>query len=552
MVATINIQEQIDSCLESKRNFLLSGGAGSGKTYSLVEAIKHLFTSHPTTRPPKVACITFTNVAVDEIRNRAPLGDLRVSTIHDFLWHEISQFQENLVTQFALFIQEKQSGGTYLDIDIPAILQLDTIQYQNYWSYQNGIISHDDVLPLAHQLYSAYPVLRKILCDKYDYLFIDEYQDTSPLVIDIFLNLIATESKGKLCIGLFGDRMQSIYKSGIESSPNAMTDYNNNYEEIRKEDNYRSAPQIIKVTNAIRTDSIHQNAAGTNKAVNGMVKFIYGNDVFNPELILHRFLPEISTVGSSDKTLKILSLTHSLNANNAKFRTIFDVYHQNPKFKRSLADKLFGDEPDQFAALLQKVGEILEAFENHDYKTLLAPNLLDITICSNTQKRIIAETLREAVRLSHNSGSIKDVLSLLESQQLIHYQNLLDFYRDSEKFGDFLEQIGNASAEDIENYWKYCSHNSPFSTQHGVKGAEFNTVLINSDNGRWSQYNFSKLFEHPDEYSPQTLQSRRLFYVCCSRAEQNLLVYMKEPSQSALETAYHWFGKDNCQDLDSI
>jgi len=52
--------EKIINCLDNKRNFLLSGGAGSGKTYILIQTLNHVFSSEKTAR---VACITYTNVA---------------------------------------------------------------------------------------------------------------------------------------------------------------------------------------------------------------------------------------------------------------------------------------------------------------------------------------------------------------------------------------------------------------------------------------------------------------------------------------------------------
>ena len=84
---------QIMELINSNENFLLSGGAGSGKTYSLVQVIKQVLTSNPTV---KVACITYTNAAVKEIEERVNHKNLNVSTIHDFLWDNIKHFQKEL------------------------------------------------------------------------------------------------------------------------------------------------------------------------------------------------------------------------------------------------------------------------------------------------------------------------------------------------------------------------------------------------------------------------------------------------------------------------
>ena len=84
---------QILEHINNRQNFLLSGGAGSGKTYSLVEVIEKVIEENPTA---KIACMTFTNAAVKEIESRVNHKNLRVSTIHDFLWDEIKHFQNEI------------------------------------------------------------------------------------------------------------------------------------------------------------------------------------------------------------------------------------------------------------------------------------------------------------------------------------------------------------------------------------------------------------------------------------------------------------------------
>src|SRR5690554_4763560 len=103
MVEKINEEELVLKCIEEGRNFLLSGGAGSGKTYSLVKVISAIFDKNPRTR---IACITYTNVAVHEIRSRANFENLSVSTIHDFLWSNVRQFQSDLKETLVELIQE--------------------------------------------------------------------------------------------------------------------------------------------------------------------------------------------------------------------------------------------------------------------------------------------------------------------------------------------------------------------------------------------------------------------------------------------------------------
>ena len=78
---------KIFKLIDDKKNFVLNGGAGSGKTYSLVSIINEIYSQNPLS---KIACITYTNAAVHEIENRVANKKLKIATIHDFLWLEFT------------------------------------------------------------------------------------------------------------------------------------------------------------------------------------------------------------------------------------------------------------------------------------------------------------------------------------------------------------------------------------------------------------------------------------------------------------------------------
>ncbi|WP_282118229.1 UvrD-helicase domain-containing protein [Maribacter aquivivus] len=76
------------------KNFVLQGGAGSGKTESLKEVISFVSNKYPA---KKIACITLTNVASDEIKSRVGNNEnLSVSTIHSFLDLLIKDYKKNI------------------------------------------------------------------------------------------------------------------------------------------------------------------------------------------------------------------------------------------------------------------------------------------------------------------------------------------------------------------------------------------------------------------------------------------------------------------------
>ncbi|WP_314067913.1 UvrD-helicase domain-containing protein [Rothia mucilaginosa] len=112
------VAESIQECIDNKSNFILDAGAGSGKTYTLVEALKYIINQHSReykSTGQRIACITYTNVAVDEIKNRISSdATVYVSTIHGFLWSIIKNYQKE-IKEALIAINEKAKNGYYID-----------------------------------------------------------------------------------------------------------------------------------------------------------------------------------------------------------------------------------------------------------------------------------------------------------------------------------------------------------------------------------------------------------------------------------------------------
>ena len=89
----LTVLEQVYSCIKENKNFVLQGGAGSGKTESLKRVLEHISTVYP---DKKIACITHTNLAVDEIISRVGNNDYTISTIHSFLNNLIKDYKKNI------------------------------------------------------------------------------------------------------------------------------------------------------------------------------------------------------------------------------------------------------------------------------------------------------------------------------------------------------------------------------------------------------------------------------------------------------------------------
>ena len=167
---------QIFELIDDNRNFLLSGGAGSGKTYSLVSVINEIYNRNPIA---KIACITYTNAAVHEIENRVLNKKIRISTIHDFLWDNISPFQNELKTTLIESINNPEVKYKNITVELPYNNEFkDGVKYAEFLRLSDGYISHDEIITLANQMFKKYPKLCDILNNKYDYILVDEYQDT--------------------------------------------------------------------------------------------------------------------------------------------------------------------------------------------------------------------------------------------------------------------------------------------------------------------------------------------------------------------------------------
>lgn len=345
--------EKVFEVIKQGQNFILEGGAGSGKTYSLISIIEKISMEEP---KKSIVCITYTNNAVAEISARIINDNLRVSTIHDFIWHVIENFQKEikeclveLINDDAqiLFVAPKEVLGEEL-------ISLDyfdgvRVEYTEWYSMsiteQNKVqISHDHILIVAEKMFSKYKKLSDILKDTANYIFVDEYQDTSPLVVKILLEHLKKSTRDNI-VGFFGDSMQSIYDSGVGN----IDSYG--LEKIQKNQNRRNPRKVINLANKFRSDGLVQipssDVAAPNmnngNVIEGTVKFIYGDGITHLEDLRNSELFKELEFDIPQKT-KELRLTHKLNAETAGFSKLFELYSSD------LLVKLITDTKKKFNA----------------------------------------------------------------------------------------------------------------------------------------------------------------------------------------------------------
>ncbi|HFR3447494.1 TPA: UvrD-helicase domain-containing protein, partial [Streptococcus suis] len=262
--------EKVFEAIKQGQNFILEGGAGSGKTYSLISIIEKILIEEP---KKSIVCITYTNNAVAEIKSRIINDNLWVSTIHEFIWHIIGNFQKEIKECLVELINDDSQKLFVSPKDVieEESISLDyfddvRVDYAEWYSMsiteQNKVqISHDHILIVAEKMFSKYKKLCDVLADTANYIFVDEYQDTSPLIVKILLEHLQKSTK-KNVVGFFGDSMQAIYDSGVGD----LNSYN--LAKIQKTQNRRNPKKVIDLANKVRNDGLVQTPSNDDTAPN--------------------------------------------------------------------------------------------------------------------------------------------------------------------------------------------------------------------------------------------------------------------------------------------
>jgi DNA helicase-2/ATP-dependent DNA helicase PcrA len=174
--------------------------------------------------------------------------------------------------------------------------------------------------------------------------------------------------------------------------------------------------------------------------------------------------------------------------------------------------------------------------------------------------------------LEPGSGArIGDVLSFLKANNLMaldeRYTALVEtFARTEEQVTDPAPENAalrfmQCDASELWGYRKYIEKLSPFATQQGIKGAEFEKVLVVVDDqeGRSNAFSYGKYFGvtplsdtdrgHIDAGRDSVIgRTRRLFYVCCSRALSDLavVIFAEDTAQMRDAIAEKAFFEPDC------
>lgn len=592
---------EVRACLDQipPRSFVMVAGAGSGKTTSLIKALAHLGETRGSAlrgAGQQIACITYTEVAVGEIMGDIGASPLfHVSTIHSFLWSAIRPFRSDIAawveTRIGAKIDErKEHYGrprtqaktkarleqeiAKLEAELGAVAAVDKFTYGTGSNYAEGILGHDDILKLTPACVTAHPLLRQLVASRFPYIFVDESQDTNPSVVEA-LRAIAGE-RPRLCIGFFGDPMQKIYTTGAGAV--ALSE---GWAEITKPENFRCPTSVLGVINAIRAggDRLVQTRGRTivvndfEQPVSGTANLFIlpADDQRSARLAAVRAWlatetdDELWLSDAAEADVRLLVLVHRMAAIRLGFPNLYAALHD--KAPDSLSEGLEDGTAWPLRLATKQILPLVAAARLGDRFTVMS-------ILRESSPRLEAERVRGqavapvlialqqavdvlvALLAEGSQATIRQIMVHVRESELLRLDERFTPHLVAEPVDDGSEGFANIQAyldcrvSEQWSYRRYIEEESPFATQQGVKGAQFDRVLVvlDDEEGAHSQFSYGKYFgyvelsvideKHIVNGDESVLdRTRRLFYVCCSRAVKDLAVVLFVPDVQTARAA---------------
>lgn len=595
-IGSPDTQADVDvrSCLDRlpPHSFVMVAGAGSGKTTSLVKALTHLADTRGLAlrgAGQKIACVTYTEVAVGEISTDVGTSPLfHISTIHSFLWSVICSFQSDIANWVAGRIEEKihekrehynlprtrantkirlEQEITELGNELEAIRGVAQFTYGTGSNYAEGILGHDDVLKLTPACVAAHPLLRQLVASRFPYIFVDESQDTSPSVIEALRHIAIDQPR--MCVGFFGDPMQKIYTTGAGA-----VRLSDDWQEITKPENFRCPTSVLKVINAIRAkgDGLEQTR-GRTIVVDGIEQPVVGtanifilpaDDQRTAHLAAVRNWLRDQTdddlwlSDSPESDVRLLVLVHRMAAARLGFPNLYAALHD--RAPASLSSGIEDGTAWPLRPVTQQILPLIAAARSEDRFAVISilransPRLEPDRLRGDRAAPVLAALQQAVSRLvdllaEESQATVRDVMLHVRETDLLRLDERFAPHLAAEPADDGKAGFVNVQAylackaAELWSYRRYIEEESPYATQQGVKGAQYDRVLVvlDDEEGQHSHFSYGKYFgyvalsnrdeENISEGNDSVLdRTRRLFYVCCSRAVKDLAVVLFVPN----------------------
>ncbi|KLE05717.1 ATP-dependent helicase [Aliarcobacter butzleri] len=330
---------------------LILAGAGSGKTKTITTRLAFLISIG--IDPSSILTLTFTNKAATEMRERAfsLLDSSKIftppllCTFHKFgllfLKFHMSELERknnfiiidtddkkrilksiNKEIPSALLASEvsKYKNSLMSPSEVKATAQLKLYQeiaqiYEDYENYleKNNLVDFDDLLLLPYKILKNNENLAKQISQKYQYIMVDEYQDTNELQYRL-LRLLCS-SHNNLCV--VGDDDQSIYGWRGATIKNILnfSDHFENSLVIKLEDNYRSTDTILNHANQLiehNRDRLGKKLIGT-RTKGDSIRIYESNDENDETRKIVEDIKKLIDSGENPKNIAILFRVNALS-----------------------------------------------------------------------------------------------------------------------------------------------------------------------------------------------------------------------------------------------
>lgn len=552
MNTSISVDDEIYSCLDldNPKSFFLFAGAGSGKTRSLVEALKK-FRDENINRlrrnAQKVAVITYTNAACDEIKSRLEFDSaFHVSTIHSFAWelikpytNDIKNWLKSTLESDIMELNEQQSKAkntytkTYLDraskIESKTN-RLKSLEFIRKFTYNpNGdntsrdSLNHSEVISISAGFIQNRPLMQSILVRKYPILLIDESQDTNKDLVDAFFEV---QKKKSACfaLGMFGDTMQRIYADGKIDIEDNIPD---TWAKPAKKINHRCPKRVVTLINKIRSDVDGQTQTPV-KDNEGIVRIFIVDvrntiDKINVESEISSQMAVLSgdSMWESQSDVKVLTLEHHMAAKRGGFSSFFGPLYAVNKQKTGLLDgtlsgvSLFANQILPLIKALQSGDHFAVARITRKHCPLLRKEVLQSSSNSIEEISRVNGAVNSLYALwdNNNNPSLNDVLKEVSRSGIFQIPDVLNPIvkrlqtnpdvvseepsdeSDKDSIIDAWDEALKCSFSQFEEYVRYISDESRFGTHQGIKGLEFPRVMVilDDEEARGFLFSYEKL-----------------------------------------------------------
>ena len=615
-----NIDEPVDDLIfesikpTSPKSFFLFAGAGSGKTRTLVNVLERFiieFGKHYKLKNKRIAIITYTNAAADEISHRLKYSSIfNISTIHSFCWELIKNFTSNIkawieqnlnIEISELEEQQSRSRGLNNRTSISRAQKIESKKkrlqalenIQKFIYNPNGdnttkdSLNHSEVISIAADFIKSKDLFKQILMNRFPVILIDESQDTKKELIEALFELESHNDR-KFILGLFGDTMQRIYADGKENLGMVLPD---TWVKPAKKMNHRSKSRIIDLINKIRKDIDGQEQFPRLENIGGIVRFFAvsrSQDKFEIEKQIRQIMKQETSnekwVGDLSDVMT-LTLEHHMAARRMGFSTFFDPLYVVDKLKTGLLDgssssiNLFTKIvlPLYNSHLKSNKFEIANIVKQHSHlvnKQALQNEVNKLDVLHSTSDKVNAflslwnegnnPTLSEILKKIQETNLFKITSTLKLVSQRVGIDSVENFEDDEAIDDDEVllawDEAIKANFSEIIKYNEYINEKSKFGTHQGVKGLEFDRVMviIDDEESRGFMFSYDKLFgikpltssdkKNVDEGKETGIdRTLRLFYVACSRARESLAIvcysdFPKELKRNVVN--YNWFTED--------